>query len=186
MDTTARSLLEFFNKASAKGLIKPAMAGRLVTAVKKVLEIDELWTEIDLAHVDAQQWLARFRNLKGREYSPSSLIEYERRFKRAMAMFLNYASDPSGWKLDRRAPGRKQAPAKRSMSKTKQNVAPPIQNEPVEAENVVDEPAGVHMIDYPFPLREGCLVRLHLPADLTTVEVKRLAAFMRSVAVDPG
>jgi len=39
------------------------------------------------------------------------------------------------------------------------------------------------MIDYPFPLRDGLLVRLVLPRDLTAAEAKRLVAFVNALAI---
>ena len=39
------------------------------------------------------------------------------------------------------------------------------------------------MIAYPFPLRDGMLVALHLPPDLTKKEAMRMAAFIDSLAV---
>ncbi len=41
-----------------------------------------------------------------------------------------------------------------------------------------------NMVDYPYPVRDGQIARLVLPRDLKTVEVKRLAAFMATLAVD--
>jgi hypothetical protein len=39
-------------------------------------------------------------------------------------------------------------------------------------------------VEYPFPLRENCIVRLKLPSDLKVAEVERLAAFIRTLALD--
>jgi len=40
------------------------------------------------------------------------------------------------------------------------------------------------MVEYPYPIREGQIARLILPRDLKTSEVKRLNAFMATLAVD--
>jgi hypothetical protein len=40
------------------------------------------------------------------------------------------------------------------------------------------------MVEYPFPLRQGRLAYLKLPVDLTAAEVKRLTAFMNTLAVE--
>jgi hypothetical protein len=39
-------------------------------------------------------------------------------------------------------------------------------------------------VEYPFPLREGRLAYLKLPVDLKATEVKRLTAFLNTLAVD--
>ena len=42
---------------------------------------------------------------------------------------------------------------------------------------------GTGMMEYPYPLRDGQLVRLVLPRDLTLAEVERLYAYMKTLAV---
>jgi hypothetical protein len=39
-------------------------------------------------------------------------------------------------------------------------------------------------MDYPFPLREGVIAHLWLPADLKRTDVKRLTAFMNTLVMD--
>ncbi|MCL5996135.1 MAG: hypothetical protein M1546_08770 [Chloroflexi bacterium] len=182
--------MQFLDRASATGRIKPDMAGRLAAAVRKVLEFDHDWEETDMSQVDVENVLARFRNLSALAYSPGSLIEYERRFKRAKAMFLEYVQDPSHWKQNGQMAQNKKTTTKKQAGKTKRKtvmlttLTPPTQNEMAEMASVATNPAGIQMIDYPFPLRDACIVRLRLPADLKTAEVERLTLFMRSVAVD--
>lgn len=43
---------------------------------------------------------------------------------------------------------------------------------------------NTNIIEYPFPLRKDTTVRLALPRDLTLAEVDKLAAFMRTVALE--
>ena len=40
------------------------------------------------------------------------------------------------------------------------------------------------LVSYPFPLRNGLLVTLQLPPDLTKREAKRLAGFIESLAIE--
>ena len=44
-----------------------------------------------------------------------------------------------------------------------------------------EQAAGV--VEYPYPLREGLLVRLVLPKDLSEEEAGRLAAFLMTLVV---
>lgn len=53
----------------------------------------------------------------------------------------------------------------------------------VAAEGVAARDLTSDMIAYPFPLRDGMLVALHLPPDLTKKEAMRMAAFIDSLAV---
>jgi hypothetical protein len=184
MNTSAKNLLDFLTRAGETGRIKPEMAASLSSATKKVLEIEQDWEELDVHQIDMDDFLTRFRNLKSLEYTPNSLSEYERRFKRAVDMFLGFVQDPSGWKHNGKANGGQKNKTKNATSKTKGKVAQPTSGEAVEISTVTINSAGIQMMDYPFPLRESCVVRLRLPSDLKVAEVERLAAFMRSVAVD--
>jgi hypothetical protein len=183
MELVAKNLVEFLDKAGSKGRIRPDMAAQLSGATKKILEIEQDWEEIDLSQLDVEGLIVRFRNLKGLDYTPNSLTEYERRFRRAIEMFLKYAEDPN-WTHNGQSSQVKKNNAQQGSSKTKSKRNPPTQNEIVETSNIAINSAGIQMMDYPFPLRESCVVRLRLPADLKIAEVERLAAFMRSVAID--
>ena len=45
-------------------------------------------------------------------------------------------------------------------------------------------PGRTGLVEYPYPLRETGSAYLRLPSDLKVAEVKRLAAFMMTFAVD--
>ena len=148
--------MQFLDRASATGRIKPDMAGRLAAAVRKVLEFDDHWEEIDMSQVDAENVLARFRNLSALAYSPGSLIEYERRFKRARAMFLEYVNNPSNWKHNGQIAQNKKTTSEQVGKTKRKTVTPttpttPTQNEMAEMASVATSVADVQMIDYPPP-----------------------------------
>ena len=104
-------------------------------------------------------------------------------------MFLEYVNNPSNWKHNGQIAQNKKTTSEQ-VGKTKRKtvtLTTPTtltQNEMAEMANVATCVAGVQMIDYPFPLRDTCIVRLRLPADLKTAEVERLNTFMRSLAVE--
>jgi len=179
MDTTAKAMIEFFEKAGGTGRIKPNTAHSLSTAAKQILKIDDNWEQIDLAQLDVDEFLARFRNLNGLKYKPRSLAEYERRFKKATQLYLEYVANPATWKFNgksRRKP--KSGRGTETLAVEQQTTGN------VETTTVGIAPGGLQMMDYPFPLRDGCIVRLRLPADLKMSEVGRLAAFMRTITID--
>lgn len=68
------------------------------------------------------------------------------------------------------------------MSKDRADIALAAPDRPIE--RVVTSHHGPSVITYPFPLRDGVLASIQLPADLTRKESKRLAAFIESLAVD--
>mgnify|MGYP001296041567 CR=1 FL=1 len=189
MNTTSQNMLEFFAKAASSGRIKPNVASNMATVARKVLEIEENWEQLDISQLDVEDFLTRFRNLRGLEYKQDSLVEYERRFRRAIAMYLEYIRNPTGWKYGgpvntNRNGGTSRKDKSSKVSETKSGYG--SSTESLESASISVMANGVHMMDYPFPLRDGCIVRLRLPADLKVSEVERLAAFMRTVAIDFG
>src|SRR5262249_4879216 len=95
---------------------------------KKILEIEQDWEEIDLSQLDVEGLIVRFRNLKGLDYTPNSLTEYERRFKRAIEMFLKYAEDPN-WTHNGHSSQVKKNNTQQGSGKTKSKRNQPTQNE---------------------------------------------------------
>ena len=182
MDTTAQSMIEFFDKAAETGRIKPNTARSMSAPVKQIFSsTGENWEQIDVSELDVDDFLARFRNLHGLNYKQRSLAEYERRFRRAVDLYLEYMRNPKTWKFNSQdSAASKAKPKKVGSKKTVQSHA----SEPVETTTVSIAPSGIQMMDYPFPLREACVVRLRLPADLKVSEVERLAAFMRTLTAD--
>lgn len=183
MDTSARSMIEFFDKIAATGRMKPESARSLVVGVKQVFKMDESWEEIDVSQLDIEEYLIRFRNLNHLRYKGETLDEYERRFKRAIELYLLYVRDPKGWKFEGQpSVGRKTSTRTKNtkLSKESQLQAP----DTLEISPLGITPSGIQLMDYPFPLRDGCVVRLRLPIDLKVSEVERLAAFMKTVTTD--
>src|SRR5437867_4294818 len=99
MDTTGRNFADFFYAASRRGLMKPNTAKSFSGPVRKVLPVVEGWETMDVAQLDAEDILGRFRNIHGDELTPSSLVAYERRFKQALQVFQEYASNPTKWRF---------------------------------------------------------------------------------------
>ena len=179
-------MMEFFEKAGTTGRIKAGVAAVLSATAKRILQLEPDWEHIDLAELNVDDFISRFRNLRGLEYKPESIVEYERRFKRAVAMFLEYCGSPSTWRYREPPVSRTATGARKDAPKASKSTKPQGQDpsDDVEDGTAVWMHPGLQLVDYPFPLREGCIVRLRLPVDLQTSEVDRLAAFMRTVAMD--
>jgi hypothetical protein len=182
-------MIEFFEKAGNSGRLKPSMASTLAAAAKRVLQIEGGWEQIDISQLDVEEFWDRFRNLRGLEYKQDSIIEYERRFKRAVGMFLDYTRNPATWRYSEPPSGsRNGTPPRKDSSKRpaqKRTVETTIDSDAEHASGTGNgAQAQGNMVEYPFPLREGCIVRLRLPVDLKIAEVERLAAFMRTIAAD--
>src|SRR2546425_702197 len=98
MNTTGKQLVEHWNWAAEKGAMNQHTAHALRAACTNVLGALENWEEIDISGINVDDLVRRFKNKRARDFSPSSLDAYERRFRNAVASFLAYAKDPGGWK----------------------------------------------------------------------------------------
>jgi len=173
METTGKKLVEHWNWAAEKGLMNKNTALGLRAACSQVLGVLDDWESVDIEALKVEDTLTRFQNLSKNKFKPAVLETYKRRFRQAVASFLSYHADPGGWKpkmLDRPVRGERSESAERSI----QAKARPAQHEITQS----------GFVEYPFPLRDGFTARLTLPRDLTSAEVKRMTAFMWTLAVD--
>ena len=172
MDATGREIVEHWNWAAEKGLMNKNTAAGVRSACTQVLGILEDWESIDIRSLDVEETLVRFQNLRKKDFAPKTLEEYKRRFRKAVTSYLSYLADPGAWK-----PVMKE----RTTRAVENNLAVSP-----KAEKTSDRigTSSQAVVEYPFPLRENQTVRLILPRDLRAVEVKRLTAFMMTLAVD--
>jgi len=176
METTGKQFVDFWNWAAQKGLMNENTAYSFSSPVRQIISVNEDWETIDVSKLNVDDLFSRFQNIKGKNFKPDSLNAYFRRFRSALEMFLEYVENPTGWKYKGQSnQSRKPKNSKAGKdSQSENNFEMPISQS--EGSN--------QMVDYPFPLREGCIVRLKLPTDLKISEVERLANFMRSVVID--
>ena len=175
--TTGKDLVDHWDWAAEKGIMKKNSALALKTACANVLSVIDDWESIDITSIDIEDAITRFKNIQAKKYKPQSLETYGRRFRNAIESFLEYIQDPGAWK-----------PASRSIQTTNLSTNSKAKKkrsiEKKEDQIVSQQSSGRGLIDYPFPLRDGVTVRLMLPRDITVNEVKRLNAFMSTLAVD--
>jgi hypothetical protein len=177
METTGRVLVDHWDWAAERGLMNKNTASALRIACSEVLGIDPDWETRDVSTLDVEAHLARFQNLRAKNYKPDSLGVYKSRFRRAVSQFLDYARDPAAWK-----PSATDRPARLNGGKKQSADEQNKSREPLVEPQAQSGTAGY--IDYPFPLREGRVVRLILPPDLNVSEAKRLSTFLAALTVD--
>ena len=178
MDTTGKQFVEFWSWAAKKDLLNKNTAKSFAAPVRQIISVNENLETMDVSRVDATELFRRFQNVRGKDFRPDSLNAYSRRFKQALDLFLRYTNDPTSWKFKGYTnTGRKTKPAKADQQQ--RDVLDDALEMPVSQTGSVTP-----MIDYQFPLRDNCIVRLKLPADLKVSEVDRLAAFMRILVLD--
>ncbi len=177
-ETTGAGLLRFLDFAIEKGHLKSSTGQAMKTACREVLSTAEgdSWETADLTTLDVDDVCRRFETLRAMKFSAGSLSTYKGRFQKSLTMFEEFRSNPSSWR-----PTVKQ--------RVRAKAAAPGEH-PRPGDSVVDVPRA-HMahlspgvITYPFPLRDGVLVSLQLPADLSKREARRLGTFIDSLAIE--
>jgi len=172
VETTGRALVDHWNWAAEKGLMNKNTAGGLRAACGQVLSALDDWEAVDVKALDVEDALTRFQNLKKKDFKPAVLDTYKRRFRQALASYLSYLDDPAGWRprTVERVPRQDRNGVERGAEGG--------------SGAILHEIPKTGLVEYPFPLREGQIARLVLPRDLKTSEVRRLTAFMSTLAVD--
>jgi len=176
IDTSGKALIGHWNWAAKKGLMNSNTAAGLRAACGQVLSVEDGWEALDVRGLDIAELCKRFQNKRTKDFKPKSLEAYKRRFAQAVQLFLDYAKDPSAWK-----------PAFQERSSRKEKGASSDMNGEAPSsgsERSTAQPVSSGLVEYPFPLREGRLAYLKLPIDLKIAEVKRLTAYLNTLAVD--
>ena len=135
----------------------------------------------DVQQLDVDDVIHRFANLNRGVVGPSSLASYKSRLVSARRMFLEWREDPVRWK-PRSSPAASPRVKVASNGKKKDSGSEKEGPDGAEAD---DGPPTGSTLNYPFPLRDGLIVRLvGLPPDLNQADVERIARFLRVLCVD--
>lgn len=179
MRTTSRHLIDHLHWSEQNGYMNPHTAAAYRAACAKVLSVLGEWEQVDVAALNIEDLITRFRSLSAASFKAESLDAYEHRFRTAVSSFLEYTRSPSTWS---------------PIGRPKTNR--PFEDIPETTDSGKNKPSGnftgalegpqtsSSLIEYPFPLRENLVVRMKLPRDLSAGEAKRLYGFIKSLAVD--
>jgi hypothetical protein len=185
VEANGRDLIEFWAWSAKQGLMNANTAGGLRGACREVLQAvagDDGWEDVDLTQIDIEDYAQRFERLRMAKYKPQSLGVYKARFRNGVSMYLDYLSNPSGWRYtaERPAAARKKPQAAKGQSSS----STPSAGSSSRTGPVANDSPSVTLIEYPFPLRPDCLVKVSLPEDMTAREADRLGAFLKTLAYE--
>ena len=182
--TSGKEFIDFWGWAAEKGSMNGNTARALSAAAKRVMSIDADWESKDVSKINADEHIVRFNNLSSREFKPESLQAYARRFKQSLSLFMEFQRDPANWKPSAviSPPRKARAPRQDSPKNGFQDSG--FQGSEGSVNDELETQPAQSFMEYPFPLRESCIVRLRLPSDLKVSEVERLSAFMKALAID--
>ena len=179
MDTSGKALVEFWKWAGDKGQTNPNTAGAKKAACSQVLGVLDDWESLDVSALNIDDVFRRFTNKRSKDFTPASLGSYKSRFTQALTEFLAYSKNPASWKPKAQDRPTKKGPSAAALSKNGKNAPAPAPETPADT-----LPGRSGLVEYPFPLREGRFAYLRLPIDLKMVDVRRLTAYLSTLADD--
>lgn len=179
---TAQGALDFLEYLVDKGYGSGAAVNPLRSAVKQVFTVVEGSDDFggaDVRSLELEEFLDRFETKARGELKVESIQAYRRRFTRAHEAYLTFLetgrtpsfSRPRGQST---AAGTTEAAARRPRAGTAKTTLGDSR-----------EDLSRRMIEYPFPLRNGQVATLRLPARFEKQDAERLAAFVRTLVFEP-
>jgi hypothetical protein len=177
VDKRADALVQHWTWAAKKGLMNTNTAAGLRGACLQVLGVfGDDWKEKDISTIDIEDVLARFTNLRKKDFKPAVLEAYKARFRKAVTSYNEYLRDPGGWKPS----VQEKSVSSERRPRTKRNEAA---GRTVDSDEIA-RAVATDAVDYNFPLRPGVMARLILPPNLTKDDVSRLTTFMSMLVMD--
>ena len=177
-DYSKGALLKFLDTVVAKGLMNANTAGGLKAACSKIL--DDLADGDDVRSVDVNTAVVRYNNRNPGALSPNSLAEYQRRVTRAIADFISWSDNPTGFKAKGKGPSARNG--KKKEPRDDHAITVPHAEAPAHSSSAHTPAAAGLPLSY--PLRPDFLAQVVIPRDLTAEEARRLGAFLLTLAVD--
>jgi hypothetical protein len=170
-------LLEFLEHAAERGLMPVATSRALSSATRNVLGVLSEDEASDVRQLDLDSVIRRFTNKRARDFTPDSLKEYDRRTRKAVALFKSWREDPANFRAPTRTTTQSKKPKTRPENDARSGGVDPSSNVPT-----LQTMTGSGY-QTAFPLRAGHVVTLtNIPEDLSTAEAERLGQFIKMLA----
>lgn len=174
---TVEGLLVFSDYLKEKHFLTSNTVEGWKTAIKKVFEgVDgDAAGTVSIADLDLDAYLRRFQVAAGRGYRPETITVYGRRIRQAMEAQRQYVE--TGQVPTFKTGGAK-GPAK-SQSSGGAKAVKSSASAPVDTPLT---PSTEELVEFPFPLRNGVMAKLQLPArGLDPKDADRMSAFLRTL-----
>ncbi len=180
---TVAGLMVYCDYLKEKGYQGASATDSWKSATKMVFETvePEAWETMSLEGIDLADTMRRFQVLAGSKLRAETVSVYERRIRRAMeaqAFYLENGKPPTFKRGNARPKADDAEASKGSKAKPEQQQTEPTTTTAAPAQ-------GADLMVFPFPLRDGRVVRLHLPpSGLTKSDAERLGAFIRTLSFE--
>jgi hypothetical protein len=184
-DYSYAGMIEFLGYASNHGLMKAPTARSYRVASERLQgELTEQEAN-DVRQIDLDLVFQRFVNRNKVQASPKTLKVYKQRVGKSMSEFLAWRADPTHY---RPTIGSRKSRADKPSTNTdapRDTARASDRAEGTVVHSTQSQPAA-GMLTIPFPLRPDFVVSIQVPRDLKLREADRLAAFVRTLAVNFG
>jgi hypothetical protein len=183
---TGAALVAHWDWAAERGLMKKNTARSMKAAAKQVIAIEPEWERLQVADMDVEDLLARFRNIT--HIRPESIRAYESRFRQAVTSYMTYLNSPTTYRAPQR-PGKQGSSSATGEKRAGRNQAMRAAAEPPGgagqkgSQHQDEGQPRANLVTYPFPIRTGVLAELRLPVDLSVDEADRVATFVKALAM---
>jgi len=170
------SLGEFLDYLADKGLMAKATARARKAAVSNILGILEESEANDVTTLDVEDVVARFGRLRGKQYTPQSLIAYKSRLRSALDDFQSYLTNPLAFRPSVQSRERSKGKITKDLSEsaTLESRPEPARSNPVPW-------ASSHIV--PIAIRADLTIYIQgLPFDLSEAEARKIAAVVTALA----
>jgi len=203
---TSRSgagLMKFFDVKVRRHELPDSVASPLRTASKRVLDVEENPDAVDLATINTDRLVARFRIKNCAALTDQSLQAYETRFRRALTMYFRWLDNDPDWvgKVHQSS-GANGASKTGKVTRTAvtgryvggKNARPAAGEQPpvdsaqddivVDEATAADGPPHPELFDYQVALVDSNVIAiLRLPRTYTPGDAARMAALINALAV---
>lgn len=184
-DFSFQALIEFLKYVADHGLWKANTALGYRSAAAKV-EGDLTEQEAsDVRQIDLDLLFQRYMNRNKVKVSPSTLAAYKRRLGTSIEEFERYRADPLTYRPEMgTSRSRNESDETKAKPATKRKKAASTASKPADAPMPEEPASSTPMLTIPFPLRPDFLASVQIPRNLKKSEAERLAAFIRTLAMD--
>jgi hypothetical protein len=175
-------LLEFLSHTGNKGMMPAATSKALAVAARNVFGVLDPEEQKNIGELSLDAVTKRFNNKRAKDFNPGSLKEYGRRVQRAVELYEQWKENPAGFSVKTRNAGTRRKPVKTAQNDI--NKEEPVASAVYAAMPQVP-PSRHGTYQSSFPVGAGRVITVfNIPEDLTSSEAKKLAQFIRMLAVE--
>jgi hypothetical protein len=193
---TGAGLMKFYEVKLKKHELPEGVVSPLRSASKRILEVEDEPESVNLATLDVDGLINRFRIKNRAELTDMSFAAYESRFRRGLGMYLRWLDQDPNWAGKVRSnsggtvkTGKTTKDAVSGHHPVK-NIRPTSEQVPADQEpnavaaHVAHADSPPELFDYPVALVDSHVTAiLRLPRTYTTGDAARMAALINALAV---